>query len=253
MTPDLRRYPFPRLPGVQSGYGRSAPGHLPAPFGQAPAAPLRVPMTGKVTSPTPPVAATAVTAPLAAFTPAANSTLYAIACLRRSAVSMNQPPTCVDDQGGTWVLAIPVTTFQDGGNPTLRIAIWRRDIGASPVPMIVTMGQSDTTQLVVHMVQVLGGGDITFSGSAIDLAGDPAPSLPVAPVSSSAALAAVCIVSSGNGAWTNATGLSSGSVVSGMRGAVAVADTNPAQTIIYTSSNTRSLGVIVEIPSAILA
>lgn len=147
------------------------------------------------------IGAVAATVTSAAFTPSANSRLWAIASARGSSVVV---PTISDSLGGSWTL-LPSSGIDQGN---IDGAIYYRDIGASPASMTVTCASTAATQVGLMLFDITGAGtDLSNFATDVDTAGDPSLSLPQAPGATGYTIAAI-IRNAGTATVTAPTGYS---------------------------------------------
>lgn len=184
------------------------------------------------------------TATTASFTPGAGDTLLAFVFGRRSTVAPAQP-TISDSLGGTWT-EIADVTYDTGANPRLRARLFRSV--ASGSAMTVTGAISDGTTTGIMVVSVSGvGTDFSNFGSNTNAAGDPSITL-TAPGATSAVVGftaqnATNLVTQ----VASYTELTEFTANAAMRGEACYDISSPASTVSWTSTNTLSIGIAVEL------
>ena len=117
------------------------------------------------------VSATTITS--VSFTPAASSTLIAIVGSRIGAAASSVAITLTDSLGGSWSLVRAQSVADGTTAPSARLAVFKRDIGASPAAMTVTGSHSEAARLTMHVFDFTGAdATITNTGADVDNTGD---------------------------------------------------------------------------------
>lgn len=175
----------------------------------------------------------------------------------RSTIGPAAAATISDTAGVSWTEVNPGGwTLNFGTNPFIRIQAWvTRNNSGSTISTTVTCTSttaSGTLSSGIAAVGITGNSTtITNFGSSANAAGDPAPSMANAPAATSAAV--------GFGAFTGSVVLSAPTGFTELQAFQAASvrrfqtihdDSSPAQTATWSSTDTNSLGVLIEIPIA---
>ena len=188
------------------------------------------------------IGANAATVTTASFTPTANSRLFAVGGARPS---VGATPTITDSTGGVWT-ALPGSAIKFGN---VGGTFSYLNIGASPVPMTVTVSSLNSTQVGVQCFDATGGGtDMTNFKVNTNAAGDPSVTLD-AMASSSYGIAAF-VGNAGAAPTASPVGYSSvysAAVATNLRMNLYTDATSPGTAQAWTTASTDSIAFGFEI------